>query len=94
MSSARRSAGVAPGQLITVDTDLLRDKLNRHYAHLHAQGRKGAANEAPTSQEGVFEFLWDLKEMALLEGKESVELPKNWLDELDDQSGSSASRAH
>jgi len=95
MSSSRKgSAGIVTGQLVTVNTDLLRDKLNRHYKRLHAEGHKNGATSGFGSQEGIFEYLWDLKEMALLEGKDSVQLPQNWLDELDDERGSSAGRGH
>lgn len=35
--------------------------------------------------EGLFEYLWDLKEKALLERRSTVEVPSNWLQELEEQ---------
>lgn len=79
MGSSNKSGGVANEKLITVTTDTLKSRLNKVYDHLHASTRTAKAG----SKEGLFEYLWDLKELALLEGKSSIEVPKNWLDELE-----------
>ncbi|HEY9773424.1 MAG TPA: hypothetical protein V6C81_06405 [Planktothrix sp.] len=70
MSNARK--GDATGQLIVVQTSTLKERLNTVYK---TRGGKGE----PKS----FANLWDLKELALLEGKDSIEVPKPWLEELD-----------
>lgn len=81
MGSSNMNGGVGNEKLITVTTDVLKDRLNRVYSQLHTATETRTSKSA--SQERLFEYLWDLKEMALLEGKSSVELPKNWLDELE-----------
>ena len=60
-------------KFVTVKVDALRDRLNQLYNSRHT-----------LPNEGMFEYLWDLKERALLEGATSVELPSNWLDDLED----------
>lgn len=72
-SSDKRNDGSAKAQLVTVATNNLRERLNKIYS----AGRGGSL------QLNSFDQLWDLKEMALLEGKVSVEVPRTWLDELD-----------
>lgn len=62
--------------LMTVKTDQLRDKLNRLYDVLRVRP------QAHTYW-GRFSYLWDLKELALLERKESVQVPSQWLAEFD-----------
>ncbi len=67
-------------EVVSVSTDALKDKLNRVY-----QGRRGQGNlSADTLNPGLFDYLWDLKEKALMERRSSVEVPGNWLDELQD----------
>lgn len=62
--------------LMTVKTDLLRDKLNRLYDVLRVRP------QAHTYW-GRFSYLWDLKELAILERRDSVEVPTQWLDEFE-----------
>ncbi len=81
MGSSNSNRSVRAEKLVTMTTDLLKDRLNRVYSRLH--NTHGPRDAKIQSQEGLFEYLWDLKEVALLEGKASVELPKNWLDELE-----------
>jgi hypothetical protein len=81
MGSSKLNGGVRNEKLVTVTTDILKDRLNRVYNRLHTATDMRSSKSF--SQEGLFEYLWDLKEVALLEGKSSVELPKNWLDELE-----------
>lgn len=63
-------------EVVTIDTDTLKQRLNKLYETARLRQKHG-------SPSGVFDYLWDLKEKALLEGSKSVEVPKNWLDELD-----------
>jgi hypothetical protein len=86
MGSSRLNGGVRAEQLVTLNTEALKDRLNRVYDRLHRANDTRSSKSF--SQEGLFEYLWDLKEVALLEGKSSVELPKNWLDELDQEEAS------
>jgi len=73
-SKQDRNGNVA---VVSVTTDLLKDKLNRVYSRFHARGSRSI------SHEGLFEYLWDLKEVALVEGKKSIDLPQSWLDDLE-----------
>lgn len=78
MSSSKKSnGGNAEEQLVTVETGTLRDNLNRAYS---AHCKKSAS----------FDHLWDLKELALLEGKKSIDVPRTWIDELDGALGSNS----
>lgn len=63
-------------EIITVSTDTLKDRLNQMYRVMRHH------SPAPASA-GLFEYLWDLKESALLQGRDSVQVPTNWLDELE-----------
>lgn len=81
MDTAKSNSGMRTENMVTMNTDLLKDKLNKVYSSMHKAEKKSF------SQEGLFEYLWDLKEVALLEGKSSVQLPKNWLDELEQEEG-------
>lgn len=60
-------------KFVTVKVDTLRDRLNQLY-----NSRLTLPNE------GMFEYLWDLKEQALMEGSSTVDVPANWLEELED----------
>jgi hypothetical protein len=62
--------------LVSVPTELLRDRLNRLYGAVRRNARNYSAW-------GRFDYLWDLKELAVLEGRGSVEIPDSWLDELE-----------
>ncbi len=62
--------------MISVETVQLKDKLNRMFTTMH-----GA--KADRTHDSVFDRLWDLKEMAILEGKKTIELPSQWLNELE-----------
>jgi hypothetical protein len=74
MSSSRKdNGGKAEDRLITVTTNTLKERLNKAYTD----------HRSRSTQIDSFERLWDLKEMALLEGKPSIEVPQTWLDELD-----------
>jgi hypothetical protein len=62
--------------MISVETSQLKEKLNRMFTEMHG-------SKADRSHDSVFDRLWDLKEMAILEGKKTVDLPSQWLSELD-----------
>ncbi len=59
-----------------VATALLKDKLNLLYS-LPKLKRDSFRHDTH------FDSLWDLKEMALLEGRQSIEVPEEWIDVLD-----------
>ncbi|MDX1989279.1 MAG: hypothetical protein SFV17_21515 [Candidatus Obscuribacter sp.] len=63
--------------MVSVETGNLKERLNKLY-----DCRRGASKQLV--QEGLFEYLWDLKEKALLEKRSTVEVPGNWLDELEE----------
>ena len=67
--------GKAPN-LVTVPTNNLRDRLNRLYDAVRG-------NPRTHTMWGRFDYLWDLKELAVLEGRNSVQIPDHWLDELE-----------
>jgi hypothetical protein len=62
--------------MVSVETETLKNELN----HLYDAMRECTKGGSPTP--GLFEYLWDLKELALIEGRESVQVPTKWLDEL------------
>ncbi len=64
--------------MITIETSSLKKRLNDAFVTLHGKGHPSAMHDAN------FDRLWDLKESAILEGKSTVELPGQWLNELDD----------
>lgn len=64
-------------KLVEVSTDCLKDKLNKIYDVMRARPRSLAGS-------GLFEYLWDLKEAAIMEGRGSVQVPTNWLKEIED----------
>lgn len=63
-------------QLVTVRTDHLRERLNKLYDAVRG-------NSGTYAYWGRFDYLWDLKELAVLEGKNAVQIPDSWLDELE-----------
>lgn len=62
---------------VQVTTGNLKERLNKLY-----DCRRGGNKHLV--QEGLFEYLWDLKEKALMEKRSTVEVPGNWLEELED----------
>jgi hypothetical protein len=72
-SSLKKNGGNASEKLVEVETTQLKERLNRLY-----KARMKKAAQTPALAD-----LWDLKELALLEGKPSVEVPRRWLDELE-----------
>ena len=63
-------------KLISVTTATLREKLNRIY-----DARRTSPSTLASS--GLFDYLWEMKELALLERRQSVQVPTNWLEELE-----------
>lgn len=76
MGSAKFGSQTENLKLASVSTVILKDRLNGLYKTMQ---RRPETMITP----GLFEYLWDLKELALLEGKPSVEVPEPWLDELE-----------
>ncbi|MBN8662449.1 MAG: hypothetical protein LCH63_11245 [Candidatus Melainabacteria bacterium] len=75
MSTKKNQTG-----MVKLETGNLKERLNKLY-----DCRKGQSHlNQGLTQEGMFEYLWDLKERALLEKRQTVEVPSNWLDELED----------
>lgn len=66
----------AETKLETVSTDNLKSRLNTMYESMRQRPRFSASS-------GLFDYLWDLKEKAILEGHNSVKVPTGWLDELE-----------
>lgn len=60
-------------RLVSVEVNALKERLNTIYASHRTLDRAG-----------LFEYLWDLKERALMEGTDRVEVPSNWLEDLED----------
>ena len=82
-SSTKKNFGQSEN-LVTLTTDALKDRLNRLYESLRSQSTDPTLDPARRLvQEGVFDYLWDFKERALLAGQTSVDLPKRWLDDLE-----------
>ncbi len=71
-------------ELVTVETDVLKERLNMLYQSRRGQGHR---LDMPGASEGVFEYLWDLKEKALLDRRTKVDVPRNWLDQLEHEQG-------
>ena len=74
--SQKRNAQPGDLNLTTVSTDSLRNRLNRIYDAMRSRPRS-------LSNSGLFDYLWEMKELALLEGRNSVQVPTNWLEELE-----------
>ncbi len=70
----------AEQRLVIVETDSLKQRLNRAFIDLHGGSKKRVEHDVN------FDRLWDIKESAILEGKSSVELPGQWLAELEEMS--------
>ena len=68
----------ADKKLVNVQTAELKEKLNRLYARM----REATLPSRPDPEH--FDTLWDLKELALLERRQSVDVPENWLAETED----------
>jgi hypothetical protein len=76
MGSSNGSGGNSDLKLVTVSTETLKQRLNQMYDAMRASSRLGASS-------GLFEYLWDLKEVALLEKRGDVQVPNTWLEELE-----------
>jgi hypothetical protein len=62
--------------LVSVGTDHLKERLNRLYDAVRGSSQT-------YSHWGRLDYLWDLKEVAMMEGRKSVDIPDSWLDELE-----------
>ncbi|MBI4532624.1 MAG: hypothetical protein HY711_01655, partial [Candidatus Melainabacteria bacterium] len=66
-SSANKNQSQEDQTVVTVSTTKLKERLNKVYDTIRLQPRHA-------SNSGLFEYLWDLKELALLEGRGSVQV--------------------
>lgn len=80
MGSSKTNGSVRTEKMVTLKTDLFKDRLNRVYDRMRHSNQS-----RHHSQKEFFDYLWELKESALLEGKSSLELPQNWLDKLEEE---------
>jgi len=71
-------------ELVSVETDVLKERLNKLYQSRRALGHR---LDMPGASEGLFDLLWDLKEKALLDRRAKVDVPHNWLDQLEQEQG-------
>lgn len=87
MGSSKVTGDVRAEKMVTMETNLFKDRLNRVYDRMRhgSQSRNLSQNE-------FFEYLWDLKETALVEGKPSLELPQTWLEKLEQEETSTPVR--
>ncbi len=63
-------------ELVKVDLATLQNNLNKLFA---SKNRR----QLSRIYQDDFDYLWDLKELALLEKKQLVEVPGTWLSEMD-----------
>lgn len=64
----------------SMSTPQLRQRLNRLFTNNRIKGSEQRRRQ--------FDLLWDVKELALMERRQSVEIPTGWLDELEQFAGS------
>lgn len=60
-------------KLVSVEVNALKERLNKIYT-----------SHRTLERAGLFEYLWDLKERALMEGTDRVEVPHNWIEDLEE----------
>lgn len=65
----------ARSNLTSLPTAQLRDRLNRIYDFMRGNRSDSCLNR--------FDYLWDLKELAVSEGRNTVQIPDTWLEELE-----------
>lgn len=65
---------------VSIETYALRSRLNDAYAALRKRGESMACVSH-------FQDLWDLKERALLEHRDSVTVPSGWLYQVENAAG-------
>lgn len=85
--TASLNAPCNEGELVKVDLSKLQSGLNKIFAR---QNRK----ELNKIYQDDFDYLWDLKELAILEKKQIVEVPGTWLSEMDNALASLDERSH
>lgn len=69
---------LASDKLVNLTTSDLRERLNRLYARM-----RNTSGERKLGDNGRFDYLWDLKELALMQGTKSVDIPESWLEDLE-----------
>jgi hypothetical protein len=84
--SLSKNSGGQTIKLVAIRTDTLKNQLNQLYDCMRLQTQY-------IFQSGMFDYLWDLKELALVEGKSYVEVPGAWLDSLNDALASATAQS-
>ncbi len=74
MGNSCSTSGAKDTKRISIDTDTLKSRLNQFYDTSRHWGAQ---------RDNTFEYLWDIKELALMEGRDQVEVPASWLDDLE-----------
>lgn len=69
-------------RVVRIETVTLKQKLNDLYKCVRAQNSLDSQLAWTT---GKFAYLWDIKELALVEQQATVEIPYMWLEELECQ---------
>lgn len=76
-SGSKHPRIMANEKLMSMKTADLKSRLNQLY-----RGIKSAkAGSRPDTSR--FDYLWDLKELALMEGRQSIDVPETWLEEIE-----------
>ncbi len=57
--------------------------LNRLYGMYRTNQNADRVRIFPAGEEHLFDCLWDLKETAIMQGRTAVEMPEEWLKELE-----------
>jgi len=86
MNGAHKAEKRSEPGLRRVSTCSLREKLSFMYA-------RSKLKNARFYQPRYVDYLWDLKETALVTGETSVEVPEEWLKELEQFAGESSTSA-
>lgn len=84
MKAGKQSQSNKEPNLTNIETLKLRDRLNKLYY----------SRRSKPDSDWHFDYLWDLKEKALLEGRSSVEIPSDWLDYLESSLGDRRPQGH
>ena len=90
MGSVNKKQAQVPAneKLVSVETTELKDRLNRLYSRMRS------STSTRRAELGHFDSLWDLKELALLEHRQTVEVPETWLAETEEHDKLRAKHGH
>jgi hypothetical protein len=65
-------------EMTEIPTKFLQEKLNKFYNLLRTTPKD-------PSSSGLFDYLWDLKELALVNHEDTIDIPSKWLVQLDER---------